>query len=328
METLPLPPEPAPQPPAPVSAHRQVLAAYDRIAEAGRPELWTTLRPAEDVLVEAKAIDVRVRAGESPPLAGVVTAVEGTVDAATAARLLTDAGAVVLGETGQAAVAVVLGLVDIAIGTTADPAGCVALSPTPGLVPVAQPAERVTVFARTVGEGQQALTACDPGSCGWPSSVRLSAGERPRLAISAGTDPVLRKAAGDLLAAGACVETAGTLTGYDALLLPATGDLTELPGLPVATVAGISVVAKAFEDQVALDIAAFLNGEQLRNPYPAPHRVRCAPARPAAQLAARAARRAVSRPGPDGRAIPDGRVAGEPAGTRHHPGRGRSRAHR
>lgn len=118
METLPLPPEPAPLPPAPVSAHRQVLAAYDRIAEAGRPELWTTLRPCEDVLVEAKAVDERVRAGESLPLAGLLAAVTDTVDvaglpttagcpaldrapeeSAVAARRLTEAGAVVLGKT-------------------------------------------------------------------------------------------------------------------------------------------------------------------------------------------------------------------------------------
>ncbi|HKS49558.1 MAG TPA: allophanate hydrolase [Amycolatopsis sp.] len=82
MDSLPLPPEPVPLPPAPVSAHRQVLAAYERIAEADRPELWITLRPCEDVLVDAKAVDERVRAGERLPLAGMLVAVKDNVDVA------------------------------------------------------------------------------------------------------------------------------------------------------------------------------------------------------------------------------------------------------
>ncbi|HET6501839.1 MAG TPA: allophanate hydrolase [Amycolatopsis sp.] len=118
MKPLPLPPEPVPPPPAPVSAHRQVLAAYDRIGEVDRPELWITLRPCEDALVDAKAVDERVRAGESLPLAGMLIAVQDNVDVAgmpttagclayaytpdataTAVRRLTQAGAVVLGKT-------------------------------------------------------------------------------------------------------------------------------------------------------------------------------------------------------------------------------------
>ncbi|TNC22631.1 allophanate hydrolase-related protein [Amycolatopsis alkalitolerans] len=280
METLPLPPEPAPLPPAPVSARRQVLAAYDRIAEAGRSELWNTLRPCEDVLVEAKAVDERVRAGESLPLAGLLAVVTGALDpTAAAARRLIEAGAVTLGEAAQLAVA--LDLADIAIGTGAVAGiGVAGLSPTPGLVPgtgVLAPG-RISVFARTIADGQRALAAVtatdpgDPGSRAWPSSVRLSAGERPRVAIPGETGaPAFRTAVDDLLATGATVETvgrtAGIPAGYDALLLPGArhGDFA---GLPAATVRGVTVVARPFEDQVALDLAAYLNAEQLRNPYP------------------------------------------------------------
>ncbi|GAB2958415.1 hypothetical protein LWP59_11150 [Amycolatopsis acidiphila] len=297
METLPLPPEPAPLPPAPLSAHRQVLAAYDRIAEAGRPELWTILRPCEDVLVDAKAVDERVRAGEPLPLAGLLAAVADPLDvaglptsgrpdtSATAVRRLTEAGAVVLGKivldrSGAAVVA--LGLVDVTIGTgMAACDGVVGLAPTPGLVPVTGVPDRVGVFARTVADGQRVLAAmtgpdpADPSSRAWPSSVRLSAGERPRLAIPVeAASGAFRTAVEDLLAAGATVETVGS-TGfldhtakYDALLLPLAPEHGELLGFPVVTVPGVSVVARLFEDQIALDIAAYLHAEQIRNPYP------------------------------------------------------------
>jgi allophanate hydrolase len=362
METLPLPSEPAPLPPAPVSAHRQVLAAYDRIAEAGRPELWTILRPREEVLVDAKAVDERVRAGESLPLAGLLAAVTDTVDvaglpttaacaaldrapntSAVAIRRLTEAGAVVLGKTALdrfdfgrtgnpqgavatdpaeiaggpssgAVVAVALDLVDVAIGTGAVGNGVVGLTPTAGLVPgtgmVA--GDRVSVFARTIADGQRALAAmtapeqADPHSRAWPASVRLSAGERPRLAIPDETvlnslappsRAAFRKAIDDLLATGAIVEpvditafleaghvadrarmeelraaAAEAMAAYDALLLPAIPDRPDIAETPldlaVVTVPGVSVVTRAFEDQIALDVAAFLHTEQVRSPYP------------------------------------------------------------
>lgn len=108
MDTPPLPPEPGPAPPAPVSAHRQVLAAYDRIAEVDRPELWTALRPREDVLVDAKAVDERVRAGEPLPLAGLLVAVKDDVDVA---GLPTTAGCPSYGYTPESSAAAVERLV-------------------------------------------------------------------------------------------------------------------------------------------------------------------------------------------------------------------------
>jgi len=287
MDTPPLPPEPAPLPPAPVSAHRQVLTAYDRLADVGRPEIWITLRSYEDVLVDAKAIDARVRAGEDLPLAGTLLAVKDNVDvaglpttagcpgyaytpevSAPAVARLIDAGAVVLGKTNLdqfatgltgtrspygavacaddmtrvaggsssgSAVAVALGLVDIAVGTdTAGsgrvPAtfnGIVGIKPTPGLVPrtgvvpAVRSCDCVTVFARTVADGARALAvmtgpdAADPLSRAWPDRVRLAAGERPRIAVpdTAGLAPLtdegraaFARTVADLLASGAVVE--------------------------------------------------------------------------------------------------------------------------
>jgi allophanate hydrolase len=250
-----LPPEPEYLPPVPVSSVQRVLSAYERIAEVDRPEIWITLRSKEDVLVEAKALDERVRAGESLPLAGLLLAVKDNVDvaglpttagctayayfpeeSAVAVGRLISAGAVVLGKTNLdqfatglagtrspygpvrgvpdpekiaggssagSAVAVALELVDIAIGTdTAGsgrvPAaftGIVGLKPTLGLVPKTGvvPASRtydcVTVFARTLATAQLALGEMtgvddtDPSSRAWPASVRLGAGEHPRVAI-------------------------------------------------------------------------------------------------------------------------------------------------
>ncbi|MGW7256511.1 allophanate hydrolase [Streptomyces sp. NPDC054834] len=186
----------------------RVEAAYDRIASAGRPEIWIHLRPSEEVLAEAAGIDPAL------PLAGLLAAVKDNIDVAglpttagapsyayvpradaPAVARLRAAGAVVLGKTNMdqfatglvgtrspygavrnawdparvsggsssgSAVAVALGIADLALGTdTAGsgrvPAalnGVVGVKPTKGLVPVTGvvPAcytlDCVTVFAR------------------------------------------------------------------------------------------------------------------------------------------------------------------------------------
>lgn len=439
-------------PPARLSAVQRTIAAFDRISRADRPEVWITLRAKEDVLVDAKAVDERVQAGETLPLAGLLLAVKDNVDvaglpttagcpaysyeprtSATAVSRLVDAGAVVLGKTNLdqfatgltgtrtpygvvqgaldpakvsggssagSAVAVAFELVDIAIGTdTAGsgrvPAafnGIVGLKPTLGLVPKlgVVPASRsydcVTILARTLTDGQLALAAmtgveeADPSSRAWPSSVRLGAGEHPRLAIpdEAGLSPLspsarraFTSAVNTFRAAGVMVETVGIapllragellydgklvaeryaavgafleknpgktdptvsriilaakeikahelvrdqerlgkakitaetlLRGYDALLLPTApehptidqvladpvgvnkklGTYTSFANLlDMAAVAvpagtadgspfGVSVITRAFDDQVAIDLAAVLTGEQAESPYPA-----------------------------------------------------------
>lgn len=357
---LPLPSDAVP---LPAGARRQVLAAYDKIAGANRPELWTLLRSCEDVLVDAKSVDERVRAGERLPLAGLLVAVKDDTEvaglpangpdgarkpqlSAVAVRRLAQAGAVVLGKTGPgagaadggevagwgAALAVALGLVDVALDEDAGSGGAachgiVGIRPTRGLVPttgLSRASKGVTVFARTVADGQRALAAMtgpdasDAGSRAWPDLVRLAAGERPRVAVADQTTLALpseeiagayRRRIEDLQASGVVVETIDitpfveaslvrgrnpqsaerrahaleSLDGYVALVLPAMAPsadprLAALLDLAAVTVPagqvdgapfGVSVLARSFDDQVALDLAALLTDEQVDEPYPA-----------------------------------------------------------
>ncbi|HVK23574.1 MAG TPA: allophanate hydrolase [Actinokineospora sp.] len=101
-----------------MSAVERVRAAYARIDEVDRPEVWITLRPETDVRAEAELIDDRVAGGERLPLAGLLVAVKDNVDiaglpttagcpsfayqperSATAVERLVGAGALVLGKT-------------------------------------------------------------------------------------------------------------------------------------------------------------------------------------------------------------------------------------
>ncbi|MEU9479502.1 allophanate hydrolase [Streptomyces sp. NPDC048191] len=228
----------------------RVQAAYDRIEGAGRPEIWISLRPCEEVLAEAAGIDPAL------PLAGLVVAVKDNIDVAglpttagapsyayepqadaPAVARLRAAGAVVLGKTNLdqfatglvgtrspygavrnawdaarisggsssgSAVAVALGIADIALGTdTAGsgrvPAalnGIVGVKPTKGLVPVTGvvPAcytlDCVTVFARDL---QLARTAAEFVEGPDPADPLSRTGTqlppppaRPRIAVPAG----------------------------------------------------------------------------------------------------------------------------------------------
>ncbi|MGQ5634061.1 MULTISPECIES: allophanate hydrolase [unclassified Streptomyces] len=228
----------------------RVQAAYDRIDDAGRPEIWIHLRPREEVLAEAAGIDPAL------PLAGLVMAVKDNIDVAglpttagapsyayepqadaPAVARLRAAGAVVLGKTNLdqfatglvgtrspygavrnawdaarisggsssgSAVAVALGIADIALGTdTAGsgrvPAalnGIVGVKPTKGLVPVTGvvPAcytlDCVTVFARdlrlarTAAEFAEGPDPADPLSRTGAQLPPPPA--RPRIAVPAG----------------------------------------------------------------------------------------------------------------------------------------------
>ncbi|MEV6911930.1 amidase family protein [Amycolatopsis sp. NPDC051071] len=239
-------PEPESIPAPPPSSYQRVKAAYDRISEVDRPDVWIILRALEDVLVDAKAVDERVRAGTDLPLAGTLVAVADVLDVAglptageevccsdaPAVSRLAAAGAVVVGKTNcdrygsdlenthspygavsaalntarvsgsassGAAVAVALGLVDLAVGTDTGGAGrvpaslngIVGMKPTLGLVPKtgAAPCGGVALFARSLTLGQRALglmtgpDGVDPLARDWPPDVRLAAGDRPRVAI-------------------------------------------------------------------------------------------------------------------------------------------------
>lgn len=90
----------------------RVRQAYKRIAEVDRPEIWITLRPEDDVLADAAAVDPTL------PLAGLLVAVKDNVDVAgipttaacpefgyvpeataTAVGRLVEQGALILGKT-------------------------------------------------------------------------------------------------------------------------------------------------------------------------------------------------------------------------------------
>ncbi len=104
--------------PVVASSVERVRAAYAAIGAARRPEIWITLRPADEALTEAATIDARVADGEELPLAGLVAAVKDNIDVAgmpttaaapsfayqpavdaTAVARLRAAGAVIMGKT-------------------------------------------------------------------------------------------------------------------------------------------------------------------------------------------------------------------------------------
>ncbi|MDT7568839.1 MAG: allophanate hydrolase, partial [Pseudonocardiales bacterium] len=60
----------------------RVRAAYRRIAETDRPEVWITLCDEHDLLVAAKEIEDRLDGGEQLPLAGLLVAVKDNIDVA------------------------------------------------------------------------------------------------------------------------------------------------------------------------------------------------------------------------------------------------------
>lgn len=101
-----------------MTATERARAAYARIREVDRPEVWILLRDEEDVVADARAVDHRVAAGEKLPLAGLVLAVKDNIDvaglattagspdyrylpesSATCVERLVAAGAIVLGKT-------------------------------------------------------------------------------------------------------------------------------------------------------------------------------------------------------------------------------------
>jgi allophanate hydrolase len=231
-----------------MTAVERVRAAYRAIEAADRPEIWIHLRPEQESLAEAEAVD---RRADAPPLRGTVLAVKDNVDVAgmptTAAcpefaflpesdaesvAALREAGAVVIGKTNLdqfatglvgtrspygpvrdslrpeyisggsssgSAVAVALGLVDLAVGTdTAGsgrvPAalqGIVGIKPTygvvsaEGVVPACASYDCVTIFAPDLQDASRAMAVLAAGAPGraWPADVRLAAPSRPRVAV-------------------------------------------------------------------------------------------------------------------------------------------------
>ena len=207
-----------------LSALRErVEAAYARVAEVDRPEVWIDLRPRADVLAEADEVIRRLEAGEDLPLAGLLAAVKGNIDVAglpttagcpafayspecdaTPVARLRAAGALVVGTTNLdqfatglvgtrspygavrhataperisggsssgSAVAVALGIVDVALGTDTAGSGRVPAAfhgivgikatrgvvPATGVVPACRSLDCVTVLARDLATARRAL---------------------------------------------------------------------------------------------------------------------------------------------------------------------------
>ena len=111
------------------------------------------------------------------------------------------------GSSSGSAVAVALGLADIAIGTDtagsgrvpAGLQGIVGIKPTldvvstAGVVPACRSWDAVTIFARHLATAELAMGVMAGGSRAWPADVRLAAPERPRVAYPA-TLPALPEA--------------------------------------------------------------------------------------------------------------------------------------
>jgi len=66
----------------PATATERVTLAFERIEAADRPEVWITLRPEADTLIDAFGVDRRISAGAKLPLAGMTVAVKDNIDVA------------------------------------------------------------------------------------------------------------------------------------------------------------------------------------------------------------------------------------------------------
>jgi len=282
----------------------RVDAAYRRIDAVDRPEIWISLRDRQDALDEASAIDARVAAGESLPLAGTVAGVKDNIDAAgfdttaaapsyryrpdadsTAVGRLREAGAVVIGKTNLdqfatglvgtrspfgavrnawspdrisggsssgSAVAVALGIVDVALGTDTAGSGRVPAAlngivgvkltrgriPTTGVVPACRTLDCVTVFARELGLARQ--------------TAELLAGPD-------GLDPLART-----LEEQAQHTTAAALPARPRVGIPLASQLDGLaPGWAEAFHAAADRLAATGVDIVEVDISALLEAAQM-----------------------------------------------------------------
>lgn len=230
-----------------MSAVERVRAAYAAIAAADRPEIWITLRPLTDALIDAEQVDA---SDATLPLAGLVAAVKNNIDIAgiattaacpgygdgpadadaTVVARLRAAGAVIIGATNLdqfatglvgtrsphgavrdarrpeyisggsssgSAVAVALGLVDIALGTDTAGSGRVPAAlqgivgikptlgvvPTDGVVPACRSYDCVSVFARDLDTADTAMGVIAGGARSFPADAPLAAPPATRVAV-------------------------------------------------------------------------------------------------------------------------------------------------
>ncbi|CAL9472227.1 Allophanate hydrolase [Nocardiopsis dassonvillei] len=294
----------------------RVRAAYRRIAEADRPEVWITLRPEHEVRDDAGLLEERLAAGEDLPLAGLLLAVKDNIDvaglpttaahpafaytpdeSAPAVRRLVEAGALVLGKTNLdqfatglvgtrspygavrgaadperipggsssgSAVAVALGIADVALGTDTAGSGRVpaalngivgikptlGLVPASGVVPAARPYDCVTVFARDLGTARSALSVM---------SVPPAAHHPRRTASGSGAprdeDPYSRPVPADVRLAP---------RGAGRVAVPSPGGLEPLPQEErEAFAAAVEALEKTGAQTAEVDVAPLLEAARL-----------------------------------------------------------------
>ena len=99
-------------------ATARVRAALAAIEASGRPEIWITVRAADEVLAEAAAVDEAVAAGTDLPLAGLLLAVKNNVDVAGIATTAACPGFAYPPERDAAAVARLRAAGAVVVGAT------------------------------------------------------------------------------------------------------------------------------------------------------------------------------------------------------------------
>lgn len=211
-----------------------LLAVKDNIDVAGLPT--TAGHPSYAYTPEVSAPSVRRLADAGALVLGktnldqFATGLVGTRSPYGAVRHAFDPARVSGGSSSGSAVAVALGIADIALGTDTAGSGRVpaalhglvglkptlGLVPSTGVVPAARPYDCVTVFARDLASAREALAVMtgpdpdDPFSRDWPADVRLAPRGAGRVAVpsAAGLAPLGEAeraafhAAADVLRAG------------------------------------------------------------------------------------------------------------------------------
>ncbi|MFC8799787.1 allophanate hydrolase [Promicromonospora sp. NPDC057138] len=283
----------------------RVEAAYARVAEVDRPEVWIDLRPRADVLADADEVTRRLEAGEELPLAGLLAAVKGNIDVAglpttaacpafaytpdgdaTAVARLRAAGALVLGTTNLdqfatglvgtrsphgavrhataperisggsssgSAVAVALGIVDVALGT--DTAGS-------GRVPAALHGLVGIKATRGVVPATGVVPACRSLDCVTVLAQDLATARRTLLSLAGpdGVDPLAR----DLPPGWDAVRPGGGDGGPPVVAVPSPEALGPLaPGWAEAFEAAVDRLAHAGAQVRRVDIAPLLAAARL-----------------------------------------------------------------
>ncbi|MFH8252017.1 allophanate hydrolase [Microbacterium sp. B2969] len=280
------------------TARAAVDRALIRIAEVDRPEIWISLRSADDLAAEAARVDARVAAGEDLPLAGLTVAVKDNIDVAglvttagsasfayepvvdaTAVARLRAAGAIVIGKTNLDQFAT--GLVGTrspfgAVRNAWDPARISGGSSSGSGVSVALGIVDVALGTDTAGSGRV------PAALNGIVGVKPTKGLVPTTGVvpACRTQDVVTAFARDLATARLAIETMTGVDGSDPLArtdtafsaLPARARLavplpTQLDGLAAgwreAFAAAVATARAAGFDVVERDISALLDAARL-----------------------------------------------------------------